>query len=51
MLLRLNLRLKNDAQSTIDFEHYSMLFDKKHRNHEEPFWTAARPYRYYNKIL
>jgi very-short-patch-repair endonuclease len=28
MLLGLNLRLKNDSQSTIDFEHYSMLFDK-----------------------
>jgi very-short-patch-repair endonuclease len=28
MLLGLNLRLKSDPQSTIDFEHYSMLFDK-----------------------
>ena len=28
MLLGLNLRLKSDLQSTIDFEHYSMLFDK-----------------------
>jgi very-short-patch-repair endonuclease len=28
MLLGLNLRLKSDSQSIIDFEHYSMLFDK-----------------------
>jgi very-short-patch-repair endonuclease len=28
MLLGLNLRLKKEPQSTIDFEHYSMLFDK-----------------------
>jgi hypothetical protein len=28
MLLGLNLRLKKDPQSTIDFENYSMLFDK-----------------------
>jgi very-short-patch-repair endonuclease len=28
ILLGLNLRLKKEPQSTIDFEHYSMLFDK-----------------------
>jgi hypothetical protein len=28
MLLGLNLSLKKDPQSTIDFEHYSMFFDK-----------------------
>jgi hypothetical protein len=28
MLLGLNLRVKEDAQSLIAFDHYSMLFDK-----------------------
>ena len=41
ILLGLNLRLKKDPQSTIDFEHYSMLFDKSIGIMKDLFGEAA----------
>ena len=41
ILLGLNLRLKKDPQSTIDFEHYSVLFDKNLGIMKDLFGEAA----------
>ena len=41
ILLGLNLRLKRDPPSTIDFEHYSMLFDKSLGIMKDLFGDAA----------